>query len=120
MKASLVLVEFALAALRALDLRPPRPIVVLVTSDEEIGSTGSRPLIEDLARQSAYALVVEPPLADGGLKTGRKGVARYTIEIVGRPAHAGVEPRRASAPCRSWRTWSSTSTAWATRRPARR
>ena len=46
MKASLVLVEYALRALRALGLRPPRPVVVLFTSDEEIGSPTSRALIE--------------------------------------------------------------------------
>jgi glutamate carboxypeptidase len=94
MKASLVVLEFALAALVALDLRPPRPIVALLTSDEEIGSPSSRPLIEELAQGSAYTLVLEPPLADGGLKTARKGVGRFTVEIVGRPAHAGVEPEK--------------------------
>ncbi|HEX8200438.1 MAG TPA: M20 family metallopeptidase [Isosphaeraceae bacterium] len=94
MKASLVILEFALSALVALDLRPPRPIVALLTSDEEIGSPGSRGLIEELATGCAYTLVLEPPLADGGLKTARKGVGRFTLEIVGRPAHAGVEPEK--------------------------
>src|SRR5262249_936007 len=52
----------------------PRPIWALFTSDEEIGSPTSRTLIEDLAAQCAYVLVLEPPLADGRLKTARKGV----------------------------------------------
>jgi glutamate carboxypeptidase len=47
MKASLVLAEFALSVLRSLDLRPRRPVVLLITSDEEIGSPTSRALIED-------------------------------------------------------------------------
>ena len=42
MKGSLVLVEYALRALRSLAERPPRPVVALFTSDEEIGSPTSR------------------------------------------------------------------------------
>ena len=94
MKASLVLCEFALHAIRAQSRRPPRPIVFLFTSDEEIGSPDSRRLIEAEARRSAYVLVMEPPLADGRLKTARKGVGRFTLEITGRAAHAGVEPEK--------------------------
>ena len=71
----------------------PRPIWALLTSDEEIGSPTSRGLIEDLARQCAYALVLEPPLADGSLKTARKGVGRFRLDVEGKAAHAGVAPR---------------------------
>ena len=48
MKASLVVVEFALRALRDLGLAPPRPVDLLITSDEEVGSPTSRKLIEEL------------------------------------------------------------------------
>ena len=71
----------------------PRPIWALFTSDEEIGSPTSRALIEDLARRCAYALVLEPPMADGSLKTARKGVGRYLLEVEGKAAHAGVAPQ---------------------------
>ena len=71
----------------------PRPIWALFTSDEEIGSPTSRGLIEDLAQQCAYALVLEPPLADGSLKTARKGVGRFRLDVEGKAAHAGVAPR---------------------------
>jgi glutamate carboxypeptidase len=94
MKASLVLVESALHALQALGLRPPRPIVALFTSDEEIGSPASRPLIEAEAAESAYTLVMEAPLPGGRLKTARKGVGHFTVEVEGRAAHAGVEPEK--------------------------
>jgi glutamate carboxypeptidase len=70
----------------------PRPIWVVFTSDEEIGSPTSRPLIEDLARQCAYVLVLEPALADGRLKTARKGVGRFRLEVEGKAAHSGVAP----------------------------
>ena len=94
MKASLVLVESALAALVRLGRTPPRPVVVLFTSDEEVGSPDSRHRIEAQARDSAYTLVVEPPLHDGSLKTARKGTGRYSLEVRGLAAHAGVEPQK--------------------------
>ena len=94
MKASLVEAEFAIDGLRKLGRQPPRPVEVLITSDEEIGSPTSRRLIEETARQAEYVLVLEPPLADGSLKTARKGVGHFVVEIEGKPAHAGVEPRK--------------------------
>jgi glutamate carboxypeptidase len=94
MQSSLVLVEFALAALRDLDLALPRPLTILITSDEEVGSSTSRALIEEEARRAAYVLVMESPLPGGVLKTSRKGVGHYTVEIGGRAAHAGVEPEK--------------------------
>ncbi len=94
MKASLVLAEFALDALNRLGLRPARPVEVLLTSDEEIGSPTSRRLIEARAAESRFALVLEPPLPDGSLKTARKGVGHFLVTIEGRPAHAGVEPEK--------------------------
>ncbi len=94
MKTSLVLVEFFLRAARDLDLRLPRPVLLLATSDEEVGSPSSRALIEDTAREAAYALVLESPLPGGVLKTARKGSAGFVMEILGRAAHAGVEPEK--------------------------
>ena len=94
MKASLVQVEFALRAIRAAGLTPGRPVEVLLTSDEEIGSPTSRPLIEERARAASHVLVIEPPLANGALKTARKGVGAYRVTVEGRAAHAGVEPEK--------------------------
>ncbi|WP_422930183.1 M20 family metallopeptidase [Singulisphaera sp. PoT] len=94
MKASLVLVEWALKAIARVGASLPRPVEVLFTSDEEIGSPTSRALIEATAAPSAYALVLEAPLADGSLKTARKGVGAYTVEVEGKAAHAGVEPEK--------------------------
>jgi glutamate carboxypeptidase len=94
MKASLVIAEFALEALTQLKLKPRRSLTLLITSDEEIGSPTSRAIIEDQARQSAYVLVLEPPLPGGKLKTARKGVGRFNLTVHGRAAHAGVEPEK--------------------------
>jgi glutamate carboxypeptidase len=66
-----------------------RPIAFLVTPDEEIGSPMTRPIIEDLGRRSAYALVTEPARDGGRIVTSRKGVGRFDVHVEGRPAHAG-------------------------------
>jgi glutamate carboxypeptidase len=94
MQSSLVLAEYALRAVRDLNLALPRPVTILMTSDEEIGSRSSRALIEDEARRAAYVLVMESPLPGGVLKTTRKGVGGWELTITGRAAHAGVEPEK--------------------------
>src|SRR5262249_48254892 len=53
-----------------------------------------RPLIEGEAAGCEHVFVVEPPLPDGALKTARKGVGRFTVEVEGLAAHAGVEPEK--------------------------
>lgn len=89
MKAGIVETAFALAG-----ARPKRPVVVLSTSDEEIGSTSSRELIEAAGRAAAAVLVLEPATSGGAIKTARKGIADFTLEVEGRAAHAGVEPEK--------------------------
>jgi glutamate carboxypeptidase len=41
--------------------------------------------------------VLEPPLADGGLKTARKGVGRFTLTVEGKAAHAGIAPEKGAS-----------------------
>jgi glutamate carboxypeptidase len=67
------------------------PVTALFTSDEEIGSESSKGLIEKLAKESGLVLVLEPGMADGSLKTWRKGVGDFIIQVKGRAAHAGGE-----------------------------
>ena len=93
MRGGLVAALSAVAALTALDLLD-RPVVVLLTADEEIGSTTSEELIVTLGRQAAAVLVPEPPLPDGGLKTQRKGVLTYGLSVRGLASHAGLDPER--------------------------
>lgn len=66
-----------------------RPMIFLVTPDEEIGSPMTRPIIEDFGRRSAFALVTEPARDGGKIVTSRKGVGRFDVHVEGRPAHAG-------------------------------
>jgi len=66
-----------------------RPVTLLCTSDEEIGSPTSENLIKELAQESELVLVMEPALPDGSLKTWRKGVGEFQVKVKGRAAHAG-------------------------------
>lgn len=94
MQTSLVLCEYALRAVRALELPLPRPVTLLITSDEETGSYTSRALIEEEARNSAFVLVMESPLPNGVLKTTRKGGGHFEIHVKGKAVHAGIEPEK--------------------------
>jgi glutamate carboxypeptidase len=92
MKGGIVQMMFALRALRELGGELPRPVTVLLVSDEEVGSETSRQLTEALARKSAAVLVCEPSQApEAALKTARKGVGDFTVRVVGKASHAGVD-----------------------------
>src|SRR5699024_11844166 len=69
-------------------------VSLLITADEELGSPGSRQIIEDEARGAKAALVFESGAADGAVKIARKGVAIYQLEVTGLASHAGVEPEK--------------------------
>jgi glutamate carboxypeptidase len=82
MKSGIALMLHALAALQEWHSTGqhgglPRPITVLLVSDEELGSGSSRPITEALAKRAAAVLVLEPSY-------GRQG-------------------RRENCPQRSWR-----------------
>ncbi len=81
----------SLAAIEALQRSNSmkRPVTLLCTSDEEIGSHSSRALIESLAKESVMVFVMESGLIDGSLKTWRKGVGDFTVKVHGRASHAG-------------------------------
>ena len=66
-----------------------RPVRLLCTSDEEVGSLTSKTRIESLAKEADLVLVMESALLDGSLKTWRKGVGEFWVRAKGRAAHAG-------------------------------
>lgn len=73
----------------------PRPVTVLLVTDEEVGSQSSRAITERLAKKSAAVLVCEPAFGfDGKLKTARKGVGDFTLRVRGIASHAGLEPEK--------------------------
>lgn len=94
MKAGVAMGLTALATLRDLDALP-RPVIFLLNSDEEVGSTASRPITENLARDAEAVFVLEPAQGPkGAYKTSRKGVGDYTLRVRGVASHAGVDFER--------------------------
>jgi glutamate carboxypeptidase len=70
----------------------PRPITVLLVSDEEVGSDSSRAITESLAKKAAAVLVLEPSYGfAGAVKTARKGVGEYALKVTGKASHAGLD-----------------------------
>jgi glutamate carboxypeptidase len=93
MKGGIVQIVFALQALAAIGARPTVTPVILLNSDEEIGSRESTRHIRRLARIADRALVLEPSMGpEGAIKTTRKGVGRFTVRARGKAAHAGLDP----------------------------
>lgn len=93
MKSGIALMLHAIEALRAWHQDVlPRPVTVLLVSDEEVGSDTSRRITENLARQSAAVLVLEPSQGPkGAVKTARKGIGEYVLKVTGKAAHSGLD-----------------------------
>jgi glutamate carboxypeptidase len=97
MKSGIAIGWLALQAIAECRGALPFRTVMLLTSDEEVGSATSRALLEDEAVRSRAVLVLEPSMPDGGVKTARKGVGEYRVEAHGRSAHAGIEPQKGAS-----------------------
>lgn len=98
MKAGLVQMIYALRALHDLEIRPAADCVIVVNSDEEIGSPDSTPLIRRLARGAARAFILEPAFGLAGkLKTARKASGGFEITVTGKAAHAGINPQEGAS-----------------------
>lgn len=98
MKGGLVQLLFALRAVKELGLQPAANSVVVISSDEEIGSPDSSRLIRRLARCAARAFILEPAFGrTGKLKTARKASGSFTITVKGRAAHAGTHPEEGAS-----------------------
>jgi glutamate carboxypeptidase len=93
MKGGLTQIIFAQRILKKLGLEPEVTPVVLINSDEEIGSPESKAAIQEAAKESVRAFVPEPGMGlEGRVKTARKGWGRFTITVTGKAAHAGLDP----------------------------
>jgi glutamate carboxypeptidase len=92
MKSGIALMLHALAGLQEWHGVLPRPVTVLLVSDEEVGSDSSRAITEALAKKSAAVLVLEPSYGlQGAVKTARKGVGEYLVKVTGKASHAGLD-----------------------------
>jgi glutamate carboxypeptidase len=88
MKGGLVAGIFALKALGSETLLKKIPLTFIFNSDEEIGSPGSRALIQQEAAKSAFAFVLETGGRNGEIVTGRKGNLSLRLSIRGKAGHA--------------------------------
>src|SRR5215468_11023452 len=88
MKAGLVMNSFVLEAFRRFGT--PCRLTGLYTSDEEIASPSSRPIIEAEAKDARAVFNAEPGRPSGNLVSRRKGAAFIELEVTGRAAHSGA------------------------------
>jgi glutamate carboxypeptidase len=93
MKAGLVMNAFVLAAFKRFG-GAPYPLLGLYTSDEEIASPSSRPVIENEARTARVVFNAEPGRESGNVVIGRKGASFFSFKVTGRAAHSGGQPEK--------------------------
>ena len=84
----------ALRVLHELNYHDYARITLILNSNEETGSVGTRDLIRAKAMESDVVVNLERGVPPDGLEITRKGSAAITVEIIGRAAHAGLEPEK--------------------------
>ncbi|MSP04754.1 MAG: M20 family peptidase [Acetobacteraceae bacterium] len=89
MKAGSFLAFHALRSILRQQIPTRRPITLMLTPDEEVGSPSSRQWIEREGAGAAFVLIPEPAGKGGACVTSRKGVGRFSMHIAGRGAHSG-------------------------------
>src|SRR5579859_7178491 len=94
MKSGVLIGLYGLHMLIAAQQANYQRVTFICNSDEEIGSPASKPLIEEIAKQSDAVIVLEPGRAIGTVVSSRRGSGQYRVEVQGVSAHAGVEPKR--------------------------
>jgi glutamate carboxypeptidase len=94
MKSSLVTLLYAMKALIKEGSPHYKNVQIILNSDEEIGSPSSKELIINAAEGKKYALIMEPARKDGSLVSSRRGKGNYTLNVIGRAAHSGIEPEK--------------------------
>lgn len=97
MKGGLLYIYHAVKYFTENNLLNDSAICVLFNSDEEIGTTYSRSLVESIAQKSSAVLVLEPGRSNGAYVNARKGVGQYNLEFQGIAAHAGVAPQNGAS-----------------------
>ena len=105
MKPGLLYIYYVLESLQRAGKLAGVNVCAAFNSDEEISSRYSRPWLENLARKSKYALVLEAARANGNLVNERKGIGRYTIDISGVAAHAGVDHEKGRSAIQELSHW---------------
>ncbi len=97
MKAGLVSMVYAAGALLVNQWNQYKELVLVMNSDEEIGSHASEKIFETEGKKADAAFVMEPGRADGSVVSARKGVGGFNVTVTGKAAHAGVEPQKGAS-----------------------
>lgn len=92
MKAGLVVLVFALRALRSRGPLPP--VTVFLTPLEEVDGGPYRAEMEAAMKDAGAVLGFEPAWPGGAVKTERKGSGSFLVRAQGRAAHAGADLTR--------------------------
>lgn len=96
MKGGLVLIFDVIARL---SIEQRHFIKVILNDEEELGSMRTRKIMEHEIQKNTTVLVFEPGLDDGRFVSSQSGVAWYELSVLGRAAHAGVEPQNGYNAC---------------------
>jgi glutamate carboxypeptidase len=91
-KGGIIAALYTLKILQDLNFKNYAQITLLLNTNEETGSLGTRLLIEKLAKEHDAALNLESGRPNDGLVIWRKGSGAIKVEVKGRSAHAGVAP----------------------------
>lgn len=97
MKASHVMTLYALKYLISQNNDAYKNVIIIINTDEEIGSISSRALIEATAKEAEHVLIMEPADLAGNVVTGRKGGGKFFLKIHGISAHSGVAPEKGAS-----------------------
>jgi glutamate carboxypeptidase len=94
MKSGDVMGLYALQALVEAGFEEYKDLIFVFNNDEEVGSSGSAPLLRNIAQQVDVGLVLESSRSMEIVTRARKGAEKYELEVIGVPAHSGAEPNR--------------------------
>jgi glutamate carboxypeptidase len=89
MKGGLIIMLEALRALGQSGDLDRASWTVVLNADEEIGSLGSRVIIEAEARQAKVGFAFEPPPQSGAMVRSRRGLGQFHLGVDGLASHAG-------------------------------
>ncbi|WP_338770932.1 glutamate carboxypeptidase [Massilia sp. METH4] len=87
-------IVIAVQAARLLGDKDFGKLTILLNTNEETGSEGTRALIDKLVRGHDVAFNLEPGRAADGLVVARKGSGEIELEVTGKASHAGVAPKQ--------------------------
>jgi glutamate carboxypeptidase len=91
-KAGIVVALSVLKILDDLKFKDYARLTLMLNTNEETGSRGSRALIEKLAREHDVTLNLEAGRVGDGITIWRKGSGTINVEVKGRASHAGGAP----------------------------